>query len=182
MAEIERLIYDAHQANVTEVMFEGKTYNIGQWADTLGWHGRRAHELTSTDFINTYDQFSGNKTRYMGSEAQAFIDKYHAAKANGGMDDPVTDQVVTSLSNQILMVSGLYQDIGSPWDDFSDTATYGDTNDMTFESVDDYLITQSTHINAMGICHAGGSTDTGIKCQVIFGIANHMRASRQKAP
>ncbi len=171
MAAVEKIVEDryANSSSYDEflqpITYDGVTYpNPSDLVDaTLGWVGSEGNPsgLIAYDIIldpNADQTHSG--IWEIGGETREFARIYQEAKAAGRLSDPTTDLVVTSLAEQISMLSGTMQQAPNHMyvGIFPGTVPYEDA----FSKV---IASEITDINSVGICAADGGEDSGVQCK-----------------
>ena len=154
LAEMEFMIEQAYnnassnsEFQNTTFMFDGEMLTPGQISQRLGFHNHRTWDMVDKDAMTLGDM------TYSDSEMKVFIDLYDQAVVTGALDDPQVNAVINTLSNQIAQIAGMMEDFPEG------------VKKSNFESAkNDHYASHTTHMNAKGICNAGGGDDIGVQC------------------
>lgn len=89
-----------------------------------------------------------------GAEKLAFLQLYHQAASGSVLDNPAVKNVVTSLVSQISQLT----------EQVTQTSYNLGSDRISPNGFKHDLASQATRVNAVGICMAGGTQDSGIYC------------------
>lgn len=167
LAQAQKLLEDSIVQGKTSIIYEGKTYSIKSFGDSIGFNIRGGNEV-----LENFPPEHANST------LKPFADQLQAVKQSGALDNPAVQAKVSKIVFQIAFITdtlrwtamdtiaaGYAPGQGDEKLKQSTVEHYlmnlGDPN-VTVETINAAL---KTHANSTQICTTGSGNDNGLICR-----------------